>query len=92
MRKSPSMYKLKEIPEDFIVKELSNIDFKDTGSGMPEKIKNKLLEPFFTTKEQGTGLGLSICYGIIKLHNGELKFDSQLDKGTNVTVLLPLGG
>jgi len=68
------------------------LDFKDTGSGMTEEAKKRLFEPFFTTKEKGTGLGLAVCYGIIKAHNGELKFESKLNKGTTATVLLPLGG
>ena len=68
------------------------IVFKDTGCGMSEDAKKRLFEPFFTTKEKGTGLGLPICYGIIKAHNGELKFESQSGKGTTATVLLPLGG
>jgi signal transduction histidine kinase/HAMP domain-containing protein len=68
------------------------IDFKDTGSGMSEEVKRKIFEPFFTTKEKGTGLGLSICYGIVKAHNGELTFESQLNKGTTATILLPLRG
>lgn len=68
------------------------IDFKDSGSGMTEEVKKKVFEPFFTTKEKGTGLGLSVCYGIIKAHNGEIKFESELNKGTTVSVLLPLGG
>jgi len=67
------------------------IDLKDTGSGMSEEAKQKLYEPFFTTKEKGTGLGLLICYGIIKAHNGELRFESQASKGTTATILLPLG-
>jgi len=67
------------------------IDFKDTGLGMPEEVMKMIFEPFFTTKESGTGLGLSVCYGIIKAHNGELKFESQPNKGTTATILLPLG-
>jgi len=66
------------------------IDLKDTGCGMSEEVKKKLFEPFFTTKEKGTGLGLAVCYGIIKAHNGELKFESELNKGATATVLLPL--
>ena len=66
------------------------IDFKDTGSGMSEEVIKRLFEPFFTTKEKGTGLGLSVCYGIIKAHNGELKFESEPQKGTTATILLPL--
>jgi len=67
------------------------MDFKDNGPGMSEEVKRNILEPFFTTKSEGTGLGLSICYGILKAHNGDLKFESQLNKGTTFTVLLPLG-
>ncbi|MEI6862991.1 MAG: ATP-binding protein [Candidatus Omnitrophota bacterium] len=68
------------------------IDFKDTGCGISEDDKKRLFEPFFTTKEKGTGLGLSICYGIIKAHNGEIRLESQFNKGATVTVLLPLKG
>ncbi|MBU2102287.1 MAG: PAS domain-containing sensor histidine kinase, partial [Candidatus Omnitrophica bacterium] len=52
-------------------------------------ILKRVFEPFFTTKEKGTGLGLSVCYGIIKAHNGGLKFKSELHKGTVATILLP---
>ncbi|MCX5679533.1 MAG: ATP-binding protein [Candidatus Omnitrophica bacterium] len=66
------------------------INLKDTGCGMSEEVMAKMFEPFFTTKESGTGLGLPICYGILKSHNGEIKFESQLNKGTTATILLPL--
>jgi PAS domain S-box-containing protein len=75
------------LEEDFL-----RIDFKDTGCGMSEEVKKKLVEPFFTTKEKGTGLGLAVCYGIVKAYNGELKFESELNKGATATVLLPLRG
>ena len=75
------------LKEDFL-----RIDFKDTGSGMSEEVKQKIFEPFFTTKEKGTGLGIPVCYGIIKAHDGELKFESELNKGTTATVLLPCRG
>lgn len=68
------------------------IDLQDTGFGMSKEVKQKIFDPFFTTKETGTGLGLSICYGIIKAHNGEIRVESELNKGTTFTVLLPLGG
>ena len=66
------------------------IDITDTGKGIPEENIRRLFEPFFTTKEKGTGLGLSVCYGIVKAHGGEVKFNSKVNKGTTVTVLLPL--
>jgi PAS domain S-box-containing protein len=71
-------------------REFIRIDFKDTGCGMSGEVMKRILEPFFTTKEKGTGLGLSVCYGIIKVHNGELRFESKLGKGTTATILLPL--
>ncbi|MBF0486650.1 MAG: response regulator [Nitrospirae bacterium] len=63
----------------------------DNGIGMSPTIKERVLEPFFTTKEvgQGTGLGLSISYGIIKAHNGRLEIESTEGEGTAVKVLLP---
>ncbi|MDZ7650163.1 MAG: ATP-binding protein [Cytophagales bacterium] len=51
------------------------ISVKDNGSGIPDSIKEKIFQPFFTTKPtgQGTGLGLSLSYDIVKAHGGELK-------------------
>jgi PAS domain S-box-containing protein len=72
--------------------DMVRIDFKDNGPGMSEETMQKIMEPFFTTKETGTGIGLAICYGIVKAHNGEMRFESELGKGTTATVLLPLGG
>lgn len=71
-------------------KDYLKIDFKDTGYGMPEQVMKRILEPFFTTKEKGTGLGLAVCYGIIKAHGGELKFESKVGRGTTVSIFLPL--
>jgi len=65
------------------------IDFKDNGCGMPDEIKERIFEPFLTTKERGTGLGLSVCYGIIKAHRGDLKVESKQGAGTMVSVYLP---
>jgi C4-dicarboxylate-specific signal transduction histidine kinase len=64
----------------------------DTGSGIPEEIRAKILEPFFTTKKQGrgAGLGLPICLGLVRSHGGELEFESKLWQGTRVTVKLPI--
>jgi PAS domain S-box-containing protein len=70
----------------------ARVDFKDTGSGISREDMRKIFDPFFTTKESGTGLGLSVCYGIVKSHGGELKYQSDPGKGTTATILLPLKG
>ncbi|MDD5634785.1 MAG: ATP-binding protein, partial [Candidatus Omnitrophica bacterium] len=64
--------------------------FTDTGAGIPPEYLQKIFDPFFTTKEMGTGLGLSVCYGIIKSHGGELKYDSSPGVGTTATITLPV--
>ncbi len=66
--------------------------FSDNGPGMSQEILNKIYEPFFTTKEegQGTGLGLSIVYGVIKDHKGSIYCNSQINKGSHFSILLPI--
>jgi signal transduction histidine kinase len=68
------------------------ISVKDNGPGIPDAIKEKIFQPFFTTKPtgQGTGLGLSLSYDIVKAHGGELWFESQLESGTTFIINLPL--
>ncbi|MBU2978274.1 ATP-binding protein [Alteromonas sp. C1M14] len=65
---------------------------EDTGCGIPQNNRNKVFNPFFTTKaeEEGTGLGLSISYGIAHEHGGKLTFDSEEDKGTKFLLSLPI--
>lgn len=63
----------------------------DNGVGIPEKIKNRIWEPFFTTKAVGvgTGLGMSITYGIIEKHKGRIELNSEEGKGTEFAIYLP---
>src|SRR5680860_780323 len=65
---------------------------KDNGNGIPDSIKDKIFQPFFTTKPtgQGTGLGLSLAYDIIKAHGGELKVETEEGKGTEFIISLPV--
>ena len=67
------------------------ISITDSGSGMPEAVKQRAFEPFFTTKEpgRGTGLGLSTVYGFVRQSKGALALESALDKGTTLTLYLP---
>jgi signal transduction histidine kinase len=69
------------------------IHFIDSGNGIPKDLREKIFQPFFTTKEigKGTGLGLSLVYGIIKNHNGEIFYDNQFEN-TCFTIKLPLEG
>jgi len=67
------------------------IKVKDNGNGIPEKIVDKIFQPFFTTKPtgQGTGLGLSLSYDIIKAHGGEIKVKAVDGKGSEFSIQLP---
>jgi two-component system, NtrC family, sensor kinase len=68
------------------------ISVKDNGNGIPEKIVDKIFQPFFTTKPtgQGTGLGLSLSYDIVKAHGGELKVETNEGEGSEFVIELPI--
>lgn len=66
------------------------IAIKDNGKGIPAELKEKIGTPFFSTKNSGTGLGLNVCYQIIKEHNGNIDFESELNKGTTFIISLPV--
>ena len=63
----------------------------DNGNGIPQKVLDKIFQPFFTTKPtgEGTGLGLSLSYDIVKAHGGELKVETKEGEGTVFVILLP---
>lgn len=80
---------------DLILEKQNNnliISVKDYGSGLPEKVKNKLFKEMITTKgKNGTGLGLYMSYSTIKAHfNGDITFESEANKGTTFNITLPL--
>ena len=70
------------------------ITISDNGNGIPDIIKEKIFQPFFTTKPpgSGTGLGLSLSYDIVSTNGGEIKVQSKEGKGTGFIVLLPNSG
>jgi len=70
----------------------AEIKIRDNGSGIPQKVLDKIFQPFFTTKPtgQGTGLGLSLSYDIIKAHGGEIKVETKEGYGTEFTLQLPI--
>lgn len=65
------------------------ISIEDTGTGIPPEEKEKIFEPFYTTKENGTGLGLAIVHKIVENHKGLIKVESEMGKGSTFTVFLP---
>jgi two-component system NtrC family sensor kinase len=70
----------------------ATIQVSDEGIGIPPENLNKIFDAFFTTKDQvsGVGLGLSVSYGIIQQHNGNIRVESAVGKGTSFTVEIPL--
>lgn len=72
--------------------QMVQISISDTGTGIAENIRSRIFEPFFTTKEigQGTGLGLSISHGIIEKHLGRINVISEVGKGSEFVITLPI--
>jgi signal transduction histidine kinase len=66
------------------------VKIKDSGKGIPKENLKKIFDPFFTTKSKGTGLGLSVSYDIIKRHGGQIVVESEVGRGTTMTVMLPI--
>jgi signal transduction histidine kinase len=68
------------------------ISIKDTGEGIPESIRDKIFQPFFTTKDagKGTGLGLSISYSLVREHRGIIQYTSKVNEGTCFMIFLPI--
>ena len=74
-----------------IAESLWVIQIVDHGSGIEASVRDEIFQPFFTTKEigSGTGLGLSIVHGIVEEHHGTIRCDSEVDRGTTITIELP---
>ncbi len=72
-------------------KAVAQIEIEDTGAGIPQDLVSKIFEPFFTTKEvgKGTGLGLSLVYEILQKHEGTIRVQSEVGKGTIFFITLP---
>jgi signal transduction histidine kinase len=74
------------------IKDKVEIRVSDNGNGIPQKVLDKIFQPFFTTKPtgQGTGLGLSLAYDIVKAHGGELIVETEKGKGADFIIRLPM--
>ena len=67
-----------------------NVRVRDTGRGIDPEIRQRLFEPFFTTRQEGTGLGLAIVRGVVESHGGEVAVESAPGAGSTFTLRLPL--
>ena len=78
----------------FAGKQHAQVSIKDSGKGIPAEALEKIFDPFYTTKTvgQGTGLGLSISYGIVKKHGGDIQVKSEIGKGTEFIINVPIEG
>jgi signal transduction histidine kinase len=70
----------------------ATVECADSGHGIAENIRDKVFDPFFTTRDKGTGLGLSIAYEIVQAHNGRIEVNSGAQVGTVVRIYLPTKG
>ena len=75
-----------------VAKRKLQVEVRDNGVGMDEKVRQRCLEPFFSTKAQrgGTGLGLAMVYGMMQRHNGSIEIDSAPGRGTCVRLIFPI--
>jgi two-component system NtrC family sensor kinase len=63
----------------------------DGGPGIPVSVRDKIFDPFFSTKSEGSGLGLSVSFAIARAHGGDLRVATEIGRGTTFTLLLPIG-
>jgi two-component system NtrC family sensor kinase len=67
-----------------------NVKIRDTGKGIPPEVLDRILEPFYSTKEDGSGLGLAICRSILWDIGGDMAIQSEEGKGTTIKLTLPV--
>ncbi len=66
-----------------------HLQIEDNGIGIPENYRNRIFDPYFTTKQKGSGLGLAICYSIVRRHGGYIGVESEPGVGTTFSIFLP---
>jgi two-component system, NtrC family, sensor kinase len=91
-RQQPENYEPTVMVSTRIINDKIEIRVKDNGNGIPQKVVDKIFQPFFTTKPTGvgTGLGLSLSYDIVKVHGGEIKLETKEGEGCEFVILLPV--
>jgi signal transduction histidine kinase len=79
---------IRTFPED--PSGMAGFSVSDTGRGIPPEIRDQIFEAFVTTKDQSTGLGLRMCDDIVRSHRGEIRVESEPDRGSTFRVLIPV--
>lgn len=78
-----------QAPEGLAAGTYATLSVQDSGTGIPAELKERIFDPFFSTKSPGRGMGLSASLGIVRSHRGWIDYESELNKGTTFRVLLP---
>ena len=73
-----------------ITAEKYHLSVRDTGNGIPKEVLPKIFDPFFSNRSGGTGLGLAVVDQIIRAHNGKIDVQSEVGKGTEFIVIIPI--
>jgi two-component system sporulation sensor kinase A len=68
---------------------MAMLEVADNGAGIPPEVEGRLFDPFFSTKKGGSGLGLSIAARIVEKHGGHIQYQTQRNRGTTFSVVLP---
>src|SRR3546814_2895501 len=92
-QKTADERRISDWSSDVCSSDLVTLTIADSGPGIPEEIQSRIFEPFFTTKDigEGTGVGLAVSHRIVEAHEGRIRVDSALGKGSAFTVTLPVG-
>lgn len=77
------------LPDADDLRDMISVEISDTGPGIPDDVRQRMFDSFFTTKKGGTGLGLAICDKIIHQHAGTIDVNSEIGKGTTFSIHLP---
>jgi signal transduction histidine kinase len=76
--------------ESSVQKDMAELRISDTGSGIPQELRDKVFRLYFSTKRQGSGIGLAMTFRIVQLHDGTIDFTSEPGKGTTFLIRLPI--